>query len=127
MSATRPYVQLTITVEKLDSGETTTISGRTKDTMLTVEDDLTSDPITWFDPLREVRPIEQRKVSVVGKVVADYQIRVDKQSPQRRLEHLLAIEAAARAYSESTRDSDPRNPNQTWRDLNDVLAHGASA
>lgn len=35
-----------------------------------------------------------------------------------------AIEAAARAYSESTRGTDPRDPNQTWRDLNDALARG---
>lgn len=62
------------------------------------------------------------------------QCRADLDAARARVAELEAenrdlreIGLAARTYSESTRDRTKGDPNQTWRDLNDVLAYRGAA
>lgn len=82
--------------------------------------------------LEELRAFRDRAILEMMRLAAEVeQLRAD----QVELAYLREVDATARAYSDATRDPGPwpktpgqeslrsRMCSQTWRDLNDVLAH----
>jgi len=102
ISEEQPMHRLTVTIEDLASGISTTIAGKAKDVHLTVEDDLEPDPIDLMNPLAVVRPIERWHVSVDGDVVADYSISYGKGSELARLR--VAVERVREAVQVTRND-----------------------